>query len=159
MNKAVMDSCVTGYEHLIGTITLPDPDDRHVVAAAMHAKADAIVTFNLQDFPAAALEPLHLEAIHPDDFMTYQLDLCEAAILAAANNVCRRLRNPPKTGKQYLDALLACGLPKTVAALRPYEEIISRPSTPPQSKAIPADRLPENVQPIRPAKKAGESAS
>lgn len=155
MNTVVMDSCVTGYEHLIGAITLPDPDDRHVVAAAMHAKSDAIVTFNLQDFPATTLEPLHLEAIHPDDFMTYQLDLCEAAVLSAANNVCRRLRSPPKTGEQYLDGLLACGLPKTVAALRPYQEIISRTSTPPQTKAIPPDELPENVQQLRPAKKGG----
>jgi predicted nucleic acid-binding protein len=128
MNTAIMDSCVTGYEHLIETITLEDPDDRHVVAAAMHARSDAIVTFNLKDFPASVLGPLHLEAIHPDDFITFQIDLCEAAVLAAANKVCRRLRNPPKTGKQFLEGLLLCGLPKTVAALRPYEELLS-PST------------------------------
>lgn len=124
MNMAVMDSSVTGYEHLVATVTLPDVNDRHVVAAAIHAKSNGIVTFNLKDFPADALKPLNLEAIHPDDFITYQLDLSEAAVFGAVSRVCRRLRNPPKTGSQYLDTLLSCGLPKTVTALRPYEEVI-----------------------------------
>lgn len=125
MNNSVMDSCVTGYEYLTRTIELPDPDDRHVVAAALHAKADAIVTFNLKDFPTNSLKPLNLEAIHPDDFITYQLDLNEAAVIASATACCRRLQNPPKSGKAYLDTLLSQSLPKTVAALRPYEKIIS----------------------------------
>jgi predicted nucleic acid-binding protein len=123
MNSAIMDSCVTGYEYLTGSIAIPDLDDRHVVAAAIHAKANAIVTFNLKDFPAIALGPLNLEAIHPDDFITYQLDLNEAAVIASATACCRRLRNPPKTGKAYLDTLLMQGLPKTVAALRPFEKV------------------------------------
>lgn len=125
MNRAIMDSCVSGYEHLIEAIALPDPGDRHVVAAAIHAKADAIVTFNLKDFPASILTPLNLEAIHPDDFITYQLDLSEAAVIAAASACCRRLVNPPKTGKAYLDMLLGQALPKTAAALRPYEKILA----------------------------------
>lgn len=125
MNRSVMDSCVFGYEHLTGTIALPDPGDRHVVAAAVHAKADAIVTFNLKDFPASILAPLNLEAIHPDDFITYQLDLNAAAVIAAASACCRRLLNPAKTGKAYLDTLLGQALPKTVAALRPFEEILT----------------------------------
>jgi hypothetical protein len=124
MNAAVMDSRVTGYEYLIPMITLPDPDDRHVVAAAIRAKSDGIVTFNLKDFPVATLKTLNLEPIHPDDFVTYQLDLNEAAVIAAATRCCRRLKNPPKTGKEYLATLLQQKLPKTVAALRPFEEII-----------------------------------
>jgi predicted nucleic acid-binding protein len=43
MDKGVRDAKVSGYEYLIPLIALPDPDDRHVVAAAIHAKADAIV--------------------------------------------------------------------------------------------------------------------
>ncbi len=137
MNAAVMDSRVTGYEYLIPTITLPDPDDRHVVAAAIRAKSDAIVTFNLKDFPVATLKPLNLEPIHPDDFVTYQLDLNEAAVIAAATRCCRRLKNPRETGKEYLDTLLQQKLPKTVSALRPFQEIIcpsaitSAPNGPP----------------------------
>ncbi|HUJ02598.1 MAG TPA: PIN domain-containing protein, partial [Rhizomicrobium sp.] len=80
-----------------------------------------------RDFPAATLKPLNLEAIHPDDFITYQFDLNEAAVIASASACCRRLRTPRKSGKEYLDTLLLQSLPKTVAALRPYEGLISSP--------------------------------
>jgi len=124
MNRAVTDANVTDYEPLINSIVLPDPDDRHVVAAAIKAKADGIVTFNLKDLPTSVLEPLNLEAIHPDDFINAQMDLTDAAVIQAATKCCRRLANPPKSGKDYLDTLQKQQLPKTVAALRPYEEII-----------------------------------
>ena len=51
MNAHVRDCLVTGYEFLIPRLTLPDPDDRHVLAAAIRAGADLIVTANLSDFP------------------------------------------------------------------------------------------------------------
>lgn len=60
---------VTGYEPLIEAITLPDPDDRHVLAAAVKAHAEVLVTFNGKDFPAEALAPWGVEAKHPDDFL------------------------------------------------------------------------------------------
>ena len=125
MNGTVLDCIVSGYEHLIGSLTLPDANDRHVVAAAVHAKADAIITYNLKDFPATILSPLHLEAIHPDDFLTYQVDLNDAAVIQATSAICRRLRMPKLSGKEYLDTLLSLGPPKTVAALRPFEKLIS----------------------------------
>src|SRR5271166_4581634 len=56
MDEHVPDCLVTGYEALISTLSLPDPDDRHVLAAAVHAGAGYIVTFNLDDFPASVLE-------------------------------------------------------------------------------------------------------
>lgn len=124
MNKAVADSLVTGFESLINGLTLPDLNDRHVLAAAIHARADAIVTFNLKDFPRAVLEPLGMEPIHPDDFIICQFDLNEPVVVAAATKCCRRLKSPVKTGNEYLNTLLAQRLPKTVAALRPYEQII-----------------------------------
>ena len=52
MNTHVRDCLVTGYEPLIGGLSLPDPDDRHVLAAAIRSQADLILTFNLKDFPA-----------------------------------------------------------------------------------------------------------
>jgi predicted nucleic acid-binding protein len=125
MDRAVMDCIVTGYERLIDALILPDKDDRHVLAAAIHCRADAIVSFNLRDFPNAALAPHNIEAIHPDDFLTYQFDLDEAAVVRAAAKCCHRLKSPAKTGREYLDTLLLQSLPKTVAALRPYETIIS----------------------------------
>jgi hypothetical protein len=124
MNRAVPDCLVSGYEYLIPSIVLPDPNDRHVVAAAVHARADAIVTFNLSDFPNGTLSQYNLEAIHPDDFITYQLDLDQAAVLVAVQQCHHRLKNPPKTAAEYLNTLEAQSLPKTVTALRPYESIL-----------------------------------
>ena len=74
MNQNVRESLVAGYEHLIASVVLPDPDDRHVVAAAIHSGAEAIITFNMKDFPKAALDKFNIEAIHPDDFIVDLLD-------------------------------------------------------------------------------------
>ena len=63
MNSHVRDCLVTGHESLIETITLPDPGDRHVVAAAIKSGASLIVTFNLKDFPTSALAPLVFNCI------------------------------------------------------------------------------------------------
>lgn len=57
MDAHVMDCLVTGYEPLIDTLGLPDPGDRHVLAAAIIGRADLIVTKNLRDFPADRLRP------------------------------------------------------------------------------------------------------
>jgi hypothetical protein len=75
MREAFDDALVTGWEELGPAIRLPDPDDRHVVAAAAQGGAQAIITANVKDFPAAALRPLSLEVVHPDDFLLDQLDL------------------------------------------------------------------------------------
>lgn len=61
VNESVEDCLITGYEHLIASVVLPDPDDRHVVAAALAGGVDAIVTFNLVDFPPDVLSQLGLE--------------------------------------------------------------------------------------------------
>ncbi|MCA0451275.1 MAG: PIN domain-containing protein [Proteobacteria bacterium] len=124
MDRTVPESLIEGFDHLIPTIALPDPDDRHVVAAAVHARADAIVTFNLKDFPAATLARLHLEAIHPDDFINFQIDLDEAKVVVAAQKCRARLKQPPKSAKDYLDTLAACQLPKSATRLRAYESVI-----------------------------------
>jgi hypothetical protein len=65
MNRATRDCLVTGYESLIGSLTLPDPDDRHVLAAAIKARAQVIVTRNLADFPADVLNAWDMEAKSP----------------------------------------------------------------------------------------------
>ena len=75
MADAIADSQISRHERFIDVVDLPDRNDRHVVAAAIAGHADAIVTFNLRDFPAAALEPLGIEIQHPDDFVVNQLHL------------------------------------------------------------------------------------
>ncbi|MEE3623271.1 PIN domain-containing protein [Nitrospirillum sp. BR 11752] len=126
MEASVADCLVSGYEHLIPVLNLPDPDDRHVLAAAIHARADAIITFNLRDFPIEDLAKFNVEPIHPDDFIHYQFDLKAAAVVIAAGNCCRRLKKPPKSGSEYLDTLEKQGLPRTVTALRPFAAVLSQ---------------------------------
>jgi hypothetical protein len=69
MREAFDDALVSGWEELEGGLSLPDEDDRHVLAVAIRGGAQGIITANAKDFPAAALEPLGLEAVHPDDFL------------------------------------------------------------------------------------------
>ncbi len=105
MNLAIPDCLVTGYEDLVPSLQLPDPKDKHVLAAAIAGRADVIVTFNLKDFPADILSAFGLEAQHPDTFLSHQMSLNPHGMLLAARKIRRRLSNPPLTPEQYLDAL------------------------------------------------------
>jgi predicted nucleic acid-binding protein len=118
MNKAIPDVVVSGYADLIAGIDLPDPDDRHVVAAAIRAGAQAIVTSNLKDFPNEKLEALGLEAVHPDDFVLDSIDLAPAAICAAVEAQAAALKSPPQSRAQLLETLQRGGLVQSVAKLR-----------------------------------------
>lgn len=117
MNASVRDCLVTGYEAVIPGLELPDPGDRHVLAAAIRCNASVIVTFNLDDFPAQALAPYGIEAQHPDEFILHLLDLNPVMVCAAAERQRSRLKNPPKTPDEYLDTLLRQGLPQSVTTL------------------------------------------
>lgn len=120
MDAHVRDAKVTGYESLIDTIHLPDPDDRHVLAAAIRCNADAIVTFNLKDFPEAALSPFGIEVIHPDDFVCYQIDLAPALCCEALRKQRQALQNPAMSVDDFLSMLQKQQLPQTVSRLREF---------------------------------------
>lgn len=124
MNAHVRDCLVTGYETLIEALTLPDPGDRHVLAAAIRAGADMIVTFNLRDFPEATLKYYGMEALHPDDFLALQLDLAPNLVCVAAKRHRASLRNPSKDVAEYLSTLEAQGLVQTVSSLKQFSELI-----------------------------------
>lgn len=124
MNASVRDCLVTGYEDLIEGLTLPDPDDRHVLAAAIRGAASVIVTFNLDDFPPECLSKFGVEAQHPDEFITHLIDLAPAVVCAAAKRHRASLKNPSKTVDEYLGALANQRLPETVSRLRQFEELI-----------------------------------
>jgi hypothetical protein len=68
MDKHAVDALVTGYEDLIPGLQLPDPDDRHVLAAAIRGHADVIVTMNLRDFPSDTIGSFGIEVQHPDEW-------------------------------------------------------------------------------------------
>ncbi len=118
MNRAIRDSRVTGYESLIDDIFLPDPDDRHVLAAAVRVGAQAIVTFNLKDFPSSTLEPLGIEAKHPDEFLLEMINMAVGAVTSAVSEQASSLHNPPLSLTDLLDVLANQGLTRSVAKLR-----------------------------------------
>jgi hypothetical protein len=124
MDSHVRDALVTGYEDLIESLELPDPDDRHVLAAAIRGRADLIVTANLTDFPAERLEKWGIEAQHPDEFLVNQFHLSPPVFLSAVRTVRLRLKAPPKSVDEYLDVLRAQGLLGTVAEIAPYESFL-----------------------------------
>lgn len=124
MDKAIPDGLVGGYEELIPGLVLPDPDDRHVLAAAIRCNASVIVTFNQKDFPEQRLRPYGIEAQHPDEFIDNLFDLDAAAVIAAAQRQRARLVNPKLDIDRYLEVLLKQGLVQTVKALAPYRAIL-----------------------------------
>jgi predicted nucleic acid-binding protein len=108
METAFPDALVTDWESLIETIQLPDPDDRHVVAAAQAGRADVIVTDNLADFPPDAL-PAPLATQSLDDFLLDMLDLRPGAVRAVAGRTGRS--GPPMTPRDIATYLQAHSAP------------------------------------------------
>jgi hypothetical protein len=115
MDRHVRGCRVRGYERWEQRLTLPDPDDRHVLAAALACVADVIVTFNTADFPASTLRPFGVVAVKPDTF-TYQL-LESGIVTSAAADHRASLTRPAMSVSEYLDALIRNRLPATAAAL------------------------------------------
>ncbi|MDR0358562.1 MAG: PIN domain-containing protein [bacterium] len=118
MTTAIRDSLVTGYKPLIDVLDLPDPNDRHVVAAAIRARAQLIVTFNLRDFPADDLAAWDIEAKHPDDFLIDQFHLDAIKVHQTIQSVADSWSSPPGTADNVLDSLERSGLPQIAAVLR-----------------------------------------
>jgi hypothetical protein len=121
MDRHVPDSLVTGYEALIPTLVLPDPGDRHVLAAAIRGGAGIIVTFNLGDFPASVLGEHQIEAVHPDEFVVRLWDEAPESVLEVARRQRGALKSPTKTAAEYLATLEQCRLIETADRLRAFE--------------------------------------
>jgi predicted nucleic acid-binding protein len=118
MTRAVRDCLVVGYEPLEAVVSLPDPDDHHVLGAAIKAKAQMIVTHNIKDFPQEALSMWNVESTHPDDFIQAQIDLDGPRVFSAVQQIADSWRNPPGTVADVLDRLERDGIVEAVATLR-----------------------------------------
>ena len=123
-NEAVRDCLVTGYEWLIPSLSLPDPDDRHVLAAAIRAGGNVIVTFNLSDFPADTLARFDIEAQHPDEFLSCLLEVAPGVVCTAVKGQRESLRKPAKTAQELLATLESQGLTQVVTRLRQFAELL-----------------------------------
>lgn len=124
MNSAVPDCLVERYEGLIEIAVLPDPKDRHVLAAAVKCQADVIVTFNLKDFPSKILEQFDIEAQTPDIFLSHLFDLNPTSFCSAVRQQRQRLTRPPYTAEQLVEIFYNQGLPLTVNKLKEVIDIL-----------------------------------
>jgi predicted nucleic acid-binding protein len=124
VNLSVQDCLVEGYEYIIPTIELPDLNDRHVVAAAVVGHADAIVTFNLKDFPAELIDKFGVDVQHPDDFLMNQLQLRQFDALEVMRKVRGRYRNPQLSAKEFIELVSRNGLPQTAQYLQTHMGLI-----------------------------------
>jgi predicted nucleic acid-binding protein len=118
MNSSVRDCLVLGYEPLIEGLKLPDSDDRHVLAAAIKAGAQVIVTRNLRDFPASDLGQWEIEAKSPDAFVLDQVGIDVRVVAAAVRQIADSRTNPPESVEDIFSQLERDGLVESVAALR-----------------------------------------
>lgn len=125
MDRAIPDALVIGYENLIDSIPLKDdPNDRHVVAAAIVGQCDVIVTNDLGHFPKDVLKNFGLQAQCPDDFLANHLDL-EPSTFCAATRIARvNKKNPPYTVDEHLAHLTQIGLAVTVSKLQQYMDLL-----------------------------------
>ena len=105
------DAMVDGYEDLIEGMTC-DRKDRHVLAAAVRANAEVLVTFNLKDFPPASTERFDIEVVHPDDFLMDQLDLFPGLTVATLEHLVEIYDSPAMTIEELLQVLSRAGVPK-----------------------------------------------
>ena len=124
MNTWGRDWQVPAVDNLAESLSLPDPDDRHVLAAAIASRAATIVTFNLRDFPDEVLAVHDVRAVHPDEFLQERLDAMPEAFLTAVRVHRAALRNPAKTPDEYLSTLAAHGLQETAQRLSDFRDEI-----------------------------------
>ncbi|MCA8298789.1 PIN domain-containing protein [Burkholderia sp. AU30198] len=126
MREAVPDWEVaeSAWIPLAGNVTLPDPDDQHVLAAALAGHADCIVTANLRDFPAEAVSPYGIGIIHPDRFIINQWDLDPIGAMSAFKRMRARWKKPQATPEDFAQALERNGLPATAQRIREAADLI-----------------------------------
>ncbi len=124
MNAAIPDCLVEDFEELIPDISLPDDDDRHVLAAAIRCNASYVVTFNEKDFPSEALSSHGITAIHPDSFVEEICNAEPASVLAAAKRQREQLKYPAMSIDDYLETLRRLGMVQTTHFLASYREVL-----------------------------------
>lgn len=81
---------------------LPDPKDAHVVALAIEAGSKLIVTENLRDFPNYLLQPLGIQAVSFDGFMTLIFESDPKAVIDGLEKLVSRKTNPPLSILEHL---------------------------------------------------------
>ncbi len=124
MDLHIEDAKIVDYQHLIPALELPDPNDRHVLAAAIVGRCDVIVTQNIKHFPQKELELYGIDAQHPDDFLVGLLGLHQGRFCSAIKATRSNLTKPPYTAEEYLQILVRVGLVATAASLQEFADLL-----------------------------------
>ena len=102
VTAAFPEAAISGFEHLLPQLT-NDEKDRHVLAAAIQGSVSVIVTFNVKHFPAAALEPWKVQAVHPQDYLLTLYSMNPAVVLARIADIAT------SHGEEMQDVLIHLG--------------------------------------------------
>ncbi|MEZ4631251.1 MAG: PIN domain-containing protein [Deinococcales bacterium] len=124
MNQHLRDCLVTGYEKHIPQLQLPDQQDRHVLAAAIHCHADILLTFNLKDFPDHLLKPYQIRTQHPDDFVSFLIARESTKVITAVQRLRAGLKNPTRTVQEILNTFKDQGLVNSSQSLEKWVDVL-----------------------------------
>lgn len=121
MMEAFDDATVSDYDDFLSVANLPDPDDTHVLAAALKTRAHVIVTDNVKHFPTDRLAPLNIDVRTTDEFIADTITLNTARAVGAIRTMRERFKRPEKTAEAMFLDMEASGLVSTVDVLKPFE--------------------------------------
>jgi predicted nucleic acid-binding protein len=123
MEKAFPGANFDPDPRTLSGISLPDPNDIHVVATAVAAHAKFIVTYNVRHFADRVIAPLGLHAETPDELCARLFDKAPTGVIEGARLHRASLKRPSYNPGSYLDHLgsleleRTAGLPRTCQAV------------------------------------------
>ncbi len=118
MRRRFPKAIVAGYEQLIPTLDFIDADDRHVLAAAVHCRAQFIVTENLKHFPTEILVHHGIEAITADDFLCRTHNHSPASAYSVLVRMQTGYTSPPLPPPLFVQDLINKKLPRLAEIYR-----------------------------------------
>jgi predicted nucleic acid-binding protein len=124
IEAAFPGAMVVPPQSLIDALDLPDANDRHVLAAAIVGRADAVVTANLKHFPPEICSQYDVEIIHPDTFLVNVIDLDQDRAVKACQKHRAVLKNPPFTQEEFVERFSATGLVQAHQRLLPLTDLL-----------------------------------
>lgn len=124
IEAAFPEAIVGGIDAIEEGLNLPDLDDRHVLAAAIKAKAEVIVTENVRDFPASGMELHDIQVLTLDQFVADILDLAGPEAIAALRLMRERFENPEITAQELILKVETLGLSETANFLAAYKDLL-----------------------------------
>lgn len=124
IEAAFPEAVVTGFEVIEKTLALPDPDDNHVLAAAIAISASVIITDNLSDFPADVLAPHEIDAISADDFIADTISLDPIEAIQTLKRMRERFKNPGLDVEALIRKAEAQGLLQVATLMDEYQSFL-----------------------------------